>query len=192
VAADWQSYFRDIAAIYMSEVVIEKIGGIGRVVEIDETKIFRRKNLQGRLAVGEKKLEWVFGGICRETKQNFFRFVPDRSEDTLVQVLLTNVYTGTTIMSDCWRGYQNLTNHSFRHKTVNHSKNFLNLDDESVHRQTIERVWPGLKENIPKSSRYEVRLSYLLVYSFKRHIDWYGMSANSRFDMVLNIIARFY
>jgi hypothetical protein len=192
VAADWQSYFRDIAAIYMSEVVIEKIGGIGQVVEIDETKIFRRKNHQGRLAVGEEKSEWVFGGICRETKQTFFRIVPDRSEDTLVQVLLTNVYTGTTIMSDCWRGYQNLTKYGFRHATVNHSENFLNPDDESVHTQTIERAWRGLKENIPKSSRYDVRLSYLMVYSFKRHIDWYGMSANSRFDMVLNLIARFY
>ena len=192
VAADWQAYFRDLAVIYMDEVAAEKIGGIGHVVEIDETKIFRRKNHQGRLTAGEERHEWAFGGICRETKKTFFCLVPDRSEDTLVRVLLENVFTGTTIMSDCWRGYQNLSEFGFHHETVNHSRNFLDPDDSGIHTQTIERTWRGLKENIPKSSRYEARFSYLIMYSFKRHTNWYRMLPGSRFDLVLGLIARFY
>jgi hypothetical protein len=72
-AADWSSYFRDICAIYMCEVAGEKIGGAGKVVEIDETKIFKRKNHQGRLTSSEERAEWVFGGICRQKNNCSFR-----------------------------------------------------------------------------------------------------------------------
>jgi hypothetical protein len=191
-AADWQSYFRDICVIYMSEVQCNKIGGVGYTIEIDETKVFRRKNHQGRLTAGEARPEWVFGGICRQTKQTFFCVVPDRSEDTLLRALVDNVHLGTEIMSDCWKSYRNLSMHGFIHSSVNHSKNFVSPENANVHTQTIERAWRGLKANIPKSAPYESRISHIAVYSFKMHVNWYGMSVDSRFELLLGLLARFY
>lgn len=191
-AADWQNYFRDVCVIYMAEVSTEKIGGHGLTVEIDETKIFKHKSHAGRLTVEQEGGDWVFGGICRETKQTFFSIVPDRSEETLIQKLVDNVNPGTKIMSDMWRDYHNISAHGFSHSMVNHSENFLSPDDEDVHTQTIERAWRGLKENISKGSRYSARFSYLIVYSFKRHTQWYSLSVEARFTLLLQLISRFY
>ena len=41
----------------------QKIRGIGKVVEIDESKFGKRKYSRGRPVEGQ----WVFGGICPET-----------------------------------------------------------------------------------------------------------------------------
>ena len=36
---------------------------------------------------------------------------------------------GTTIVSDCWKGYMNLSKHGYIHKTVNHSVEFTYKQD---------------------------------------------------------------
>jgi hypothetical protein len=173
--ADWKNYFNDICCIYVSENNNGKIGEEGFTVEIDETKIFKRKNHSGRLTNEEAKGEWVFGEICLETKETFFQFVENRSEDTLVQVLLKNVEQKTRIISDCWRAYNNISSHGYFHYTVNHSENFLSPEDSNIHTQTIERAWKGLKDNISKGSRYESRVRYLAQYNFKKRTNWYKL-----------------
>jgi hypothetical protein len=45
----------------------EKIGGLGKEVEIDESLFVRRKNNVGRLP----RKQWVFGGVERGTKNAF-------------------------------------------------------------------------------------------------------------------------
>ena len=47
--------------------VTTEIGGIGFTVEIDESKIGKRKYNRGRVIEGQ----WVLSGICRENKQVF-------------------------------------------------------------------------------------------------------------------------
>lgn len=190
--ADWQNYFRDICTIYINEMPNRKIGGVGLTVEIDESKIYKRKNHTGRLTAHESHSDWVFGGICRETKDAFFCIVEDRTENTLIQKILENVELGSHIVSDCWRSYTNILNHGYIHSTVNHSENFLNPANLNIHTQTIERAWRGLKDNIPKSSRYETRLSYLIVYEFKRRTNWYNLKYEERFELLLNLISQYY
>ena len=46
----------------------KKIGGEGKIVEIDESKFEKRKYNLGRVAEGQ----WVFGGICRESRDFFY------------------------------------------------------------------------------------------------------------------------
>jgi hypothetical protein len=190
--ADWNNYFRDVCAIYLIETSNEKVGGVGMTVEIDETKIFKNKNHTGRLTHEQQKGEWLFGGVCRETNETFFTLVQDRSEDTLLRILQDNVHQGTHIISDCWRGYYNVRLNGYTHTMVNHSQNFLDPSDPSTNTQKIERTWRTLKDNIPKGSRYEARMGYIIQYNFKKRVGWYDMSSGKRFSLMLGLIARYY
>ena len=72
--------------------------------------------------------------------------VPDRSAATLCQVLRDNIADGSTIYTDCWKGYRTteLEEAGFSHMTVNHRYNFLD-PDSGVHTQGIERLWGSAK-----------------------------------------------
>ena len=48
--------------------------------------------------------QWIFGGICRETREVFMVAVPNRTADVL-GVIREKIRAGSTIMSDCWSAY---------------------------------------------------------------------------------------
>ena len=133
--------FRDACGEWVDIHNSGKIGGLGKTVEVDETVMIKRKNHQGRLLPEI----WVVGGICRETEECFATVVPDRTAQTLEDVIKENIARGTTIHSDMWAGYNNLNRLGYIHKVVNHSQNFVNPID-GTHTQKIERFWRGLKD----------------------------------------------
>ncbi|KAF7692224.1 hypothetical protein CDIK_2434 [Cucumispora dikerogammari] len=63
----------------------------------------------------------------------------------LNNILIKYEELDTLIMTVLWKGYLNNENIGFLHEKVNHSKNFLNLDDKSIHTQPIESQWAWLK-----------------------------------------------
>ena len=63
---DWCSFVREVVLHWVLGNK-SKIGGVGTTVEIDESKFGKRKYNVGRLVTGQ----WVFGGICRETREFF-------------------------------------------------------------------------------------------------------------------------
>ncbi|KAJ8968244.1 hypothetical protein NQ314_002391 [Rhamnusium bicolor] len=65
--------------------------------------------------------------------------VEDRSAGTLVDIIKNEIAPGTTIFSDCWRAYDSLGENQYKHLTVNHSVNFVDLDT-GTHTQNIEIV----------------------------------------------------
>ena len=64
---DWYNYCREVCSAIISQHHTGRIGGPGKIVEIDESKFGRRKYHLGRVVEGQ----WVFRGICRETKECF-------------------------------------------------------------------------------------------------------------------------
>lgn len=146
-AINWFKIFRKTILAYNASLNIEKIGGPGLTVEIDESHLIKRKYNVGRIPVSNAV--WVVGGICRETGAVFLKTVRQRNRETLEELILEHVILGTKIITDCWRGYVNLNNLGFIHVTVNHSLNFVDPSDRTVHTQTIERVWRSLKSTIP-------------------------------------------
>ena len=119
----------------------KNIGGPGTIVEVDETVMVRRKNNAGRILPEI----WVVGGICRQTHECFAKVIPNRTAETLEQVIKDYIQPHTIIHTDMWKGYTNIKKNGYIHKTVNHSKNFINPVD-GTHTQNIERFWRGLKD----------------------------------------------
>ena len=55
---DWKNLYQDICQRFLLENPL-KIGGEGKVVEIDECLLVRRKHNVGRVV----KEQWIFGGV---------------------------------------------------------------------------------------------------------------------------------
>lgn len=84
---------------------------------------------------------WVFGGYERGSGKIFMQVVEDRSADTLLSCIERYIEKGTTIYSDCWKGYSKLRDHpKYEHLTVNHSLHFKDPVTE-VHTNGIESSW---------------------------------------------------
>ena len=63
------------------------------------------------------------------------------------------------------RAYNKIAELGYVHKCVNHSENFVDPDDNTIHTQNIERLWRDLKEWMQRPGN---RLQY-----FKQYISRY-------------------
>lgn len=71
---DWDSFCRETCKVTMLQKS-EKIGGLGKTVQIDKSKVGKRKYHCGQRVEGQ----WVFGGIEEESRKCFLVPVEDRS-----------------------------------------------------------------------------------------------------------------
>ena len=93
---DWHNFCRDVCVRWCDNA--QPIGGLDangteKVVELDESCFFRRKNHVGRMGPHQ----WVFGGIERGTRKCFMVLVPDRSRRTLQPIIERYVQPGINI-----------------------------------------------------------------------------------------------
>ena len=153
--ADWQSYCREVCMADLDRRFTDqgRIGGETSYVQVDEAKIGKRKHHVGRIVDGS----WIFGMIDMFTGDLRIEILQDnkRDEQTLKQAIEKHIKPGTTIISDQWLGYINLSrpDHNnpnatwYNHMTVNHSQNFVD-PDTSANTQLIESTWRSIKKQI--------------------------------------------
>lgn len=97
-AADWNSFCREVV-VYGSFQTTIKIGGVGVIVEIDESKIGKRKYHRGHHVEGQ----WVFGGVERISGKCFILPVASRNRETLIPIIRQYILPGSTNISDYWK-----------------------------------------------------------------------------------------
>lgn len=181
---DWSNYLREVCIWRLENDHNKEIGGQGLIVEIDESLFVRRKNNAGRIL----PQQWIFGGICRETKACFIICVPDRSEKTLLPIIQKYVRPGSIIFSDCWKAYNNLQLSGFQHNTVNHTYNFVD-PNTGAHTQNIERLWGSAKWSNKKrrGTKRNFLESYLAEFMWRTRLG-----ELDAFDTILRDISEFW
>lgn len=95
-AVDWDMFCRELCEVALFKTR-EMIGGPGKVVQIDESKIGKRKYHRGHVVEGQ----WVFGGIEEDSRKCFIATVENRTEETLLELIKEWIAPGTIIVSDC-------------------------------------------------------------------------------------------
>ena len=93
---DWDTFCREVCEITMFDSS-QKIGGEGKIVQIDESKFGKRKYHQGHHVEGQ----WVFGGIEQESRKCFMIAVDKRDEATLLP-LIKRVYKACRRRGNLW------------------------------------------------------------------------------------------
>ena len=160
----------------------ESIGGEGKIVQIDESKFGKRKYHRGHRVEGPL----VFGGIKNDSRKCFLIAVDKRDEQTLLPLIQKWIKPGTTIISDCWKAYCNLEKYGYTHRTVNHSKEFVNKDGDNTNK--MEGHWRHAKVKMPPfGARKHHFSSYLAEFMWR-----YTNRDNDLFEMFLTANPKIY
>lgn len=156
--SDYQRYFRQLVS-EMLEDDDHVVGGNGIVVQVDETKMGKRKYHRGHRVDGA----WVIVGVeMTEHRRVFAEVVQDRSESTIVGVLGRHIAKGSIVWTDKWKGYFNLSRiFSVQHETVNHTISFKD-PLTGINTNTVEGTNYALKRAIPPRNRTESCLPDML------------------------------
>ncbi|PTT71112.1 MULTISPECIES: IS1595 family transposase [unclassified Chryseobacterium] len=134
---------------------IENSNELEGIVECDETFIGGKnknrhkdkkvKNSQGR---SFKDKTPVMGMLQRDGKMNAF-VVPDTKRKSIQPLVCSYVNPETTtLISDEWLGYTGLDKY-YDHRIIDHSKKeYVSLQDNSIHTNNIEGSWNILKRSV--------------------------------------------
>lgn len=143
-AVDWDMFCRELCEVSLFKNIGKRMYHRGHVVEG----------------------QWVFGGIEEESRKCFIATAENRTEDTLLKIIKEWIAPGSIIVSDCWKAYYNLDKHGYFHKTVNHSKEFVN--EEGYDTNKIEGHWRQLKVKLPTHGRKKEHYSsYLAEFKWR-------------------------
>ena len=151
----WFKYFTYICCKDYDENN-HKIGGENEIIEVDESLFGKPKYSKGDFS--KRRRRWVFGGVDRRTRRAFVRICPKnkRTKKALWPMIQAYIQPKTTIFSDGWRAYRKLPTLGFKHAWVDHSKNFVDPENPTLHTNNIEGLWGVIKKWLPKSGPYNL------------------------------------
>lgn len=113
-------------------------------IEVDESYFGgTRKGKRGRGAADKVP---VFGLLKRNGKV-YTQIIPDAKSETLIPIIRSKIKPDSIVYTDYWRAYDVLDVSEFKHKRVNHSKEFV---DRENHINGIENFWNQAKRHMRK------------------------------------------
>jgi len=122
-----------------------KLGGPDKIVEIDEALFSRNTNKD----TGEKHQVWVLGIFEVGTRVARAYVIKDKTAETLQDIIVNHVEEGSTICTDCWKGYIGLKDKGFRHKRINHRKGWIH---NGYTTNRVEGLWKQLRRFVRRYS----------------------------------------
>jgi transposase-like protein len=132
---------------------LNKIGGKGGSVEVDETFIggaarFMHKSRRTKMRTGGADKVAVMGLLERHGEKGKskvrVKVIPNVQRDTLHGEIVKNVKPGTNVYTDAWRAYQGMPEH-YVHEFVDHMESYAR---GAVHTNGLENFWALFKRCI--------------------------------------------
>ena len=141
----------------MQSGTIEKIGGGGKTVEVDESwiggaaRMMSRKQRARHRGIGKTGKYAVSGkaivlGMLERGGRVAVKVVPDIARNTLLPEVVKHVAAGSEVHTDEHRAYDGLVGPRYKHAVVNHAVTYV---DGKVHTNGVENFWSLLKRGIP-------------------------------------------
>lgn len=164
----WFKLFRKCCSFHITvkHSAEGKIGGLNKIVEVDETWISERKYNRGRKVNGR----WILGMIERKSENFRLEVIQNkRSAPELLKLLKENVHVDSTVITDKWKSYTKLNDYFKRHQIVNHSTNFIQ-PETGANTQKIESSWRHLKLKLAKKRDGGDLEMHLKEYLYKRKL----------------------
>lgn len=154
--SDWRQCITEVLLNFI-ETNTEKVGGHGKVVEVIEAKMWRKKITRGNFYAGQK----VFGGIELGSGRIFLVAVFDTSAETLISLIEQWIEPETEIVSKCWDPVNRLGEEGCNHLMTKHSLHFLNYASDA---STIdaEETLRNSKSNFPLQGSFEFNIVWFM------------------------------
>ena len=164
IVIEWSTFLRECCISTIIDAS-EAIGGNSVEVEIDESKFGKRKYHGGHRVEGQ----WVFGGREKYDKSKLFMIpVANRKAATLKKLIKKWIKPRSIIHSDCSKAYSKLSQMGYTHVTVNHSKEFMNLETAAC-TNAIESEWRHTKLLMPRYGVHKgLHAGYLAEFMWRR------------------------
>ncbi len=142
-------------------------------VEVDETLI-GGKTQGGKRGRGAEKKAIVVIAVEVHDPMGFGRVrmqrIPDMSGDSLIPFICENVKPSSTVITDCWKGYNMLKKQEYTHKKINISESG---DPAHVHLPGVHRIASLLKRLLLGTHQGAVN---------PKHLDYYLDEYTFRFN----------
>ena len=147
------------------------LGGVGKVVEIDETLVGGavRRRMGGNRSQFQNKTTVM--GILERDGSVLTTVVADNRKASLLPQVQAHVVPGSTIHTDELRSYKSLSEMGFVHDTVNHSRGVY-VSKTGAHVQGIESFWSQLKRMVNGTH----------IHVSQKHLWKYAKEAEYRFN----------
>jgi len=145
------------------------MGGLGVVVEIDETWL--PNILPSDVNKGSGAI--VFGIASRGRVIN--KVIPDRRAETMIPLIQENVLPTSIVVTDAHRSYNPLRSLGYRHIALNHKRGEWARDGLSM--AHIESYWTSLKHFLRSHNRnvkHEILPLYLAEHTFRYNLHRQG------------------
>jgi len=157
----WYLKFRKVIAVYQEEQFAKSSGefeldesyfsGIKKKTPADE----RRKRGRG----AENKVP-VFGIKKRDDGTVYTQIIKNASKATLMPIVKKLIdQVDSIVYTDGWKGYDGLVFNGYKHKRVNHSKQYSNR--VGTHINGIENFWGFSKQRLAKFHGLSRQIFYL-------------------------------
>jgi len=158
-ASAWYKFFRQMVSQMLDHDSEDNmLGGYDEdgnpiIVEVDETKMGKRKYNKGRRV----SASWVIGMVERTLqRKTAWVVVEKRNASVCTAVIRKFIKPGSIIHSDEWGGYNPIKKMglNYEHRRLCHKREFVNTTDGfGTHTQTIEGNNSAVKEAIPVHKR---------------------------------------
>lgn len=157
---EWRHFITEQLVGYI-EKISEQIGGPNVIVEVDECQLGDRN--KKRRAEGQ----FLFGGLERESGKCFLVAIEDNEEFNLIETIEKWIKPESTVITDSWASYKDLSKSGLNRLKGNHSISFVN-ELTGPQRKPCKSIgtWHHVKTKLGHYTR-----GYLARYMFEKQCE---------------------